>query len=237
MSTPFDSANYYELLHVSRQAPVEIIKASYRTLMQRLKHHPDLGGDVALAALINEAYAVLTDPARRAAYDMQLDAAAASAQPAQPTRAPMHDWEPGEGCAFCKAPPDAAKLIGEDDACSVCDSPLFAAEKQHFGGVGQRAVERISKRQAIRFYTQWPQPSAYRGDTEDISLNGMRFSTTHELKAGQRIKIVSNVVEAVAQVSHCSEQRRGWRIKSVAGVSFVTLRFVRSVGGFVSDKV
>ena len=67
-----DSRTYYEVLHVSRDAPVEIIRGSYRTLMQRLKCHPDLGGDTATAALINEAYAVLSDTERRAAYDARL---------------------------------------------------------------------------------------------------------------------------------------------------------------------
>lgn len=61
--------NYYRILHVQPDAPEAVIRASYRTIMQRLKAHPDLGGDGEAAALLNEARAVLTDPARRAAYD------------------------------------------------------------------------------------------------------------------------------------------------------------------------
>jgi len=57
--------NYYRILHIQPDAPVEIIKASYRTLMQKLAQHPDLGGDHWNSALINEAKAVLTDPAER----------------------------------------------------------------------------------------------------------------------------------------------------------------------------
>ncbi len=68
----FDKRDYYELLHVSRDAPTEVIKASYRTLMQRLRMHPDLGGDSSVAAMINEAYAVLLDAKRRAEYDATL---------------------------------------------------------------------------------------------------------------------------------------------------------------------
>jgi len=37
--------SYYDLLHVQPDAPVEIIRASYRTLMLKLKRHPDMGGD------------------------------------------------------------------------------------------------------------------------------------------------------------------------------------------------
>ena len=73
MAMPPDDRNYYELLHVSRDAPLEIIRGSYRALMQQMKHHPDLGGDAATAAVINEAYAVLSDPERRAEYDARLD--------------------------------------------------------------------------------------------------------------------------------------------------------------------
>ena len=61
--------NLYRILHVQPDAPDEIIQSSYRTLMMKLRMHPDLGGDHYTATLINEAYAVLSDPARRAAYD------------------------------------------------------------------------------------------------------------------------------------------------------------------------
>ena len=73
MAMQDDNRDYYEVLHVNRDAPLEIIRGSYRTLMQRLKNHPDLGGDPAIAARINEAYAVLRDAERRAAYDARLD--------------------------------------------------------------------------------------------------------------------------------------------------------------------
>ena len=61
--------NLYRILHVQPEAPLEIIKASYRSLMTKLKLHPDLGGDHEAAVLINQAYAVLGDPERRRRYD------------------------------------------------------------------------------------------------------------------------------------------------------------------------
>ena len=64
--------NYYRILHVQPDAPVEVIRASYRTLMQRLKQHPDLGGEHWNASLINEAHDVLVDEARRRIYDRTL---------------------------------------------------------------------------------------------------------------------------------------------------------------------
>jgi len=64
--------NYYEILQVSRDAGPEVIAAARRAIFSSMKKHPDLGGDSAEAALINEAYEVLTDPARRSAYDAKL---------------------------------------------------------------------------------------------------------------------------------------------------------------------
>ncbi len=72
MSVPPNRRNHYRVLHVQPEAPLEVIKASYRTLMMRMKLHPDLGGNHETAAAVNEAYAVLSDPQRRADYDRQL---------------------------------------------------------------------------------------------------------------------------------------------------------------------
>ena len=67
--------DYYRILHVHPNADITIIRASYRTLMQKLKYHPDLGGDAEEAALINEAYAILSNPALRADYDLHFSVA------------------------------------------------------------------------------------------------------------------------------------------------------------------
>ena len=64
--------NYYRLLQVQPDAPYEIIRASYRTLMRELKNHPDLGGEISNACLINEAYEILGDSVKRADYDKKL---------------------------------------------------------------------------------------------------------------------------------------------------------------------
>ena len=61
--------NYYRILQVQCDAPLEIIHASYRTIMRELKQHPDLGGDQWNACIINEAYETLRDSVRRAEYD------------------------------------------------------------------------------------------------------------------------------------------------------------------------
>src|SRR5689334_9371102 len=107
--------NFYRILHVQPDAPDEIIRTSYRTLMQRLKMHPDLGGDTSAAALINEAFATLRDPARRAAYDRQLGEtllkgrggerrSSRTDRAAAPERASEESGRTRVACFFCEAP-------------------------------------------------------------------------------------------------------------------------------------
>ncbi len=62
----------YEVLQVDRKAEPEVIRAAYRALAR--KYHPDFGGGARRMASINEAWAVLGDPARRAAYDAEPEA-------------------------------------------------------------------------------------------------------------------------------------------------------------------
>ena len=140
-------------------------------------------------------------------------------------------------CVFCETPHEHGDDVDEALGCHTCGSPLSAATGQRIETAGQRAVERFGRKRKITFYTHWPQRRGFSGRTEDISLHGLRFSTRRDLRAGQRIKIVSDIVEAVAHVTHCERRRRGWAMHCVAGVSFITLRFVQSVGGFVSDRV
>jgi len=58
----------YELLGVSPTAPLSEIRTAYREKARRL--HPDVsGGSSAEMAAVNEAWAILSDKARRASYD------------------------------------------------------------------------------------------------------------------------------------------------------------------------
>lgn len=64
--------NYYRILYVQPDASTEVIKDSYRTLMQKLRMHPDLGGEDWNASVVNQAYATLRDPTKRKEYDKAL---------------------------------------------------------------------------------------------------------------------------------------------------------------------
>jgi curved DNA-binding protein CbpA len=86
MSASFDA---YKTLQVDSEADPEVIQAAYRRLAQ--KFHPDVApGPEAAArmAAINRAWAVLRDPASRAAYDRdrvaQASPTAAAPQPGAP---------------------------------------------------------------------------------------------------------------------------------------------------------
>jgi restriction system protein len=69
--------SYYDVLGVARTAESGEIKAQYRKLIQRI--HPDRDGPPAVFLQVQEAYEVLADPARRAAYDRSLVAPKQSA--------------------------------------------------------------------------------------------------------------------------------------------------------------
>lgn len=64
--------NLYRLLHLQPDAPIELVRVNYVTLMTKLERHPDLGGDHWNAASLGAAYTTLSDPKKRSAYDAQL---------------------------------------------------------------------------------------------------------------------------------------------------------------------
>ncbi|MEX2209855.1 MAG: molecular chaperone DnaJ [Patescibacteria group bacterium] len=74
------SKDYYDILGISRQASVNDIKRAYRKLAH--KYHPDKGGtkeDERKFREVQEAYEVLSDDKKRAAYDQFGHAGAAGA--------------------------------------------------------------------------------------------------------------------------------------------------------------
>jgi curved DNA-binding protein CbpA len=64
--------NYYRILQVQPDAAHEVIRHNYTILLQKLRIHPDLGGNDRDAALINVAYETLRHPKKRAEYDQLL---------------------------------------------------------------------------------------------------------------------------------------------------------------------
>jgi hypothetical protein len=102
----FPLATHYQALGVSPDAEAEVIQGAWRALMR--KYHPDANGGAysdARAKRINAAYAVLSDPAARAAYDAELRAA--HRPPPQPEAAEPRGPAPGRPFNEFTEPPPA----------------------------------------------------------------------------------------------------------------------------------
>lgn len=62
-----EERDYYEVLQLHPNAEPEVIESAFRRLA--LKYHPDKGGSNERMAELNRAYAVLSNPEQRGAYD------------------------------------------------------------------------------------------------------------------------------------------------------------------------
>lgn len=235
--------NYYRVLHVQPDAPTEIIRMSYLTLMRRLKMHPDLGGDHRKAALINEAFATLVDPVRRAAYDRMLARERvlpgyrrdAAGQPTGPAHAPQPAVVNPCVCPFCSTACASDDLARPDATCTFCESPLYPAARHAHQSSSRRALERMNREIPVHFYLSWPQHSPCQATTEDISIGGMRLNCALDLVPGECIKIECDLCSAIAVVRHAKASGTGGRW--VAGVEFLTLRIKPVRGVLVSTRV
>ena len=109
--------DYYEVLEVSPRASVGVIEAAYRRLAR--DHHPDVGGSHERMRSLNEAFALLQDPARRAEYDRRRGVPSATARsrtghsspPApEPVRAANDSTSPAVGTVWVN-PTDGAEMV------------------------------------------------------------------------------------------------------------------------------
>ncbi|RMF56528.1 MAG: J domain-containing protein [Calditrichaeota bacterium] len=222
--------NYYRILHVQPDAPVEVIRASYRTLMRELKQHPDFGGDLCQAQLLNEAYETLGDPERRRAYDEQLFQRYTK-QPlvASGGQLPLITYF----CPFCKRP--LARRPTSRESCPTCRSPLDLS-KQTCDGHQRRAVPRVKKAGNLTVYTTWPQKGSP-ARLIDISPAGVRFRYYHSLTRGQVIKLTSPYFRAIAKVKNSFRVRGDGEAWYSIGACFETVSFTENAGNFFSSKV
>lgn len=236
--------NYYELLHVNIDAPAEVIRSSYRVLMQQLKMHPDLGGDPENAAQVNKAYQVLMDPDERAQYDSQINQSAEvdDSEPLTPKHSQQDENQFKSinletHCAFCHTPHQLGFHLAPDSSCSTCGSVLFPVVRQSLAPDGRRLINRIQKRWPVSFYTKWPASSAFSGLTVDVSLNGMQMLTTASLHENQIIKLSSNTLDALGRVVNQRKESVGFRSKWRTGIEFITLKFHSVQGSFIRVKI
>jgi len=148
--------DYYQILGVDRSASADEIKKHYRQLAR--KYHPDVSkepdSDTRMKE-VNEAYAVLSDNERRAAYD-QLGH---EYQPGQDFRAPP-DWDAGFEFSGHGIPPENAADF----------SDFFGELFSHIGGARHRAGGPQAKGQDHHARIVIDLDDAWNGSTRQISL-------------------------------------------------------------------
>jgi hypothetical protein len=108
--------SHYEVLQVSPRADQEVIQAAYRALAR--SYHPDVSQDPNAARLmgaLNAAYEVLSDPERRARYDVQ------SARSARIHGTPRRDQRQRRG----RARGQAATVLVEQGTVSPAARVIF----------------------------------------------------------------------------------------------------------------
>ena len=227
MSNAF-APDYYALLHVQQDAPLPLIKASYRIIMQVLKSHPDLGGDTEHAIQLNLAYSVLSNPKKRQAYDYGLQDNEQMKTLIAPGPKKTHKSHQQDHCLFCQT---FITHSTSSEECLHCGSPLFPyvllKEKNIATNTNdfQRALTRLPKEGNIIFHTTWP-GEGIAAKLRDISPLGLSFLTSSLLSSKQRIKIETTFFYAIAEVSYCSH--------NICGARFLTLKFQKNRGNFLS---
>lgn len=220
--------NYYRILQVQPDAPAEIIRASYRTLMRELKNHPDLGGSTWDAEVLNEAYETLRDPKRRAAYDEELFSRYTK-QTSSYTKQPITPVL----CPICKRPLSTKARSGE--LCLTCRTPLPSDCSPAADRLTPRSIERIKKEQQIFYYSVWP-GNAVKGRMVDFSPKGMRFLCREKLMPQTVLKISSKLFEASGTVTNLSEEIWDGKKCYAVGICFLAVRFEDSRGTFLSTS-
>jgi len=240
--------NYYRLLHIQHDAPAEVIKASYRTIMQKLKQHPDLGGDPENASFLNDAYATLINTKKRVEYDRKQEIAKksgyvyrsqakTSTQKKHNQSARYSDFGPAY-CPFCQVSAPGKTLRGDVITnCRVCESPLMPVRKISHEGDSKRSVKRTPVQGQIQFWSSWPQSKAEIGEIQNLSPMGLKFLFANKLPLNSLIKIDSQGLRAVSRVVSClhstHQQLSGYSISA----EFITLDYKETRGACVSERV
>ena len=117
-----DGPDPYKVLQVDSEAEDEVIQAAYRRLAQ--KYHPDVAtgpGAEARMAGINAAWEVLSDPAKRAAYDLARRLAARNAERAGPV--PAHPAAAREAGGPTPEPASSGRSTFSGNAAGAAPRP------------------------------------------------------------------------------------------------------------------
>lgn len=247
--------NYYRILHLQKDAEREVIKASYQTLAKQLTGESK--------QLLDEAFHVVGDIKRRQQYDtlLRLHAHEASVRKlkdnqntilqfnnnARPTHRIVAQVQKANTrqeiflhrayspvtknyCPFCKAPYNDGYFMEKESVCRECASPL-SLPADIYANLPRRSLPRTLQSKKANIYTNWPgRPTAVL--LGDLSPTGLNFSSPQRLDTNQIIKVNASHFNAVAQVTHVKSDSS----IHIIGARFLTIKFLRAAGSFVSTS-
>lgn len=226
--------DYYEILHVHPQADREIIKASYRTLMQKLKYHPDLGGDEVEAALINKAYEVLYNTATRAHYDcsyIQRQTSKKHSAKASPSTNSATAQHTMITCVFCQhsQTPKLKNAYTHNESCTLCGSPITVGANRP-ASIQDRDSTRVNCHSEMSLVFSQQPHKKHSVSMENMSAIGLSILSSLPLTPGDKVKLSNSDLTTVAEVVHCKKAALQYR----CGLKFLTVKRNQSVGNFIS---
>lgn len=224
--------NYYRILHVQPDAPFEIIRKSYHTLMRELKLHPDLGGDDWNATILNEAYEILSDSAKRAVYNSELfknHTVSDRLHKNSFTKADTNNI-----CKFCRKSEDVSSKADLD--CINCGSLASSMAEQSVHNTHRRSIIRMKSNGPVRYR---PASSLPGRDAEllDLSPKGVRFLCSEKLTEESTLKLSSPLFDAEAEVLSAKKDIVDGKIRYVVGASFLNVSFHKKRGSFYSNFI
>ena len=222
--------NYYRILQVQPDAPVEVIRASYRTLMRELKQHPDLGGDQWNAGVLNEAYETLANIDKRAEYDKRLFETYIKRP--FPSEDPEKKSVTSISCPFCKRP--LARRVKSLQGCPACRNPLKPdSGHEALNRLQRRSSRRIRRPGKLRYC--YSRPGRERSaEMIDISTGGIRFVCDEMPGEESTINLSSPFLKATAMVTNYQERKIHGKVCYAVGAQFLTVAFAKTKGFFIS---
>ena len=165
---------YYKTLGVEQTASADEIKKAYRTLAR--KYHPDVSKEAdasARMAEVNEAYAVLSDPEKRAAFDKLAQ-----------RRAAGRDFQPPPGWDAGFDFSNASSPAGNDGDFSEFFNTLFSRAAQGRRGGGANAQMRGGDHHARISIAL---ADAYDGAARPLALREARLDDSGNVVTAERV--------------------------------------------------